>query len=122
MSSYQKAFQELVHKYRNYPEYIGIKISHPNQPGAVGDTLIHLVSRRGELDDLITLLGAGGDVNIPGDMGNTPLHGAALSNQVKAAKLLIEHGANRNAKNEFGETPYDVALALDNKDVIKLLK
>lgn len=120
--SRQYGFSELVEKYANYPEFVGVEILHPNQPGAFEDTLIHLVSRRGPVRDLLVLLQSGGDVNVLGDLGNTPLHSAALTNHVETAKVLLERGAKRNIKNELGETPYDIAADLQNRDIMKLLR
>ncbi len=118
----QVSFADLAKKYANCPEFIGIEIVHPNQPGAFDDTLIHLVSRRGIVEDLLVLLDSGGDVNVLGDLGNTPLHSAVLTNQAEIAKLLLKHGAKPNIKNELGETPYDIAADLQNKAVMKLLR
>lgn len=120
--SRQYGFSDLVEKYANYPEFIGVDILHPNQPGAFDDTLLHLVARRGPVKDLLVLLQAGGDANVLGDLGNTPLHSAALTNQLEIAKILLEHGAKPSIRNELGETPYDIAADLQNKDVMKLLR
>lgn len=113
-SSTKQAFLDLVKRYSSYPEYLGIEITAPNQPGAVDDTLLHLVSRLNRVDDIRILIDAGADVNKAGDMGNRPLHGAAMKDNVEAIEILLGAGANPELVNEFSETPYDVANSLGN--------
>jgi uncharacterized protein len=79
----------VFQKYNSHPEFLGLELVDPNQPGAVDDTLLHLTARLGALDDIKTLVAAGADVNIIGDLGNTPLHGAAMSRKAEAVKLLL---------------------------------
>jgi ankyrin repeat protein len=105
----KNVIQQVFTKYSKHPEFLGIEIVDPNQPGAVDDTLLHLTARRGALDDIQTLVAAGADINIIGDLGNTPLHSAAMTGQLDAVKLLLKLGANPSIKNEFNQTPADVA-------------
>jgi ankyrin repeat protein len=99
----------IVDKYRNHPQFLGIEIGDPNQPGAVDDTMLHIAAGRGALDDMEVLMDAGANVNAAGDLGNTPLHDAALLGQTQAALLLLRRGARTDIRNEFGETAADVA-------------
>lgn len=117
----REAFLELVKRYKSYPEYLGIEITEPNQPGFVDDTLLHLVSRLNRLEDIKILLAAGADVNVAGDMDNRPLHGAAMKDNVEAINMLLAAGANPKSVNEFGEIPYDVAYSLGNTRAMQIL-
>jgi uncharacterized protein len=121
MSVTNTAIHQMFVKYQSHPEFLGIVIVDPNQPGAVDDTLLHLTARCGALDDIQTLVTAGGDVNIVGDLGNTPLHIAAMSGQTEAVKLLLEVGANPSLKNEFNQVPADVAELGGYREITDLL-
>jgi hypothetical protein len=45
----------VVEKYRSHPEFLGIDILDPNQPGAIDDTLLHLAARTGAVEDIEVL-------------------------------------------------------------------
>lgn len=116
--------ERLAHvysKYQVHPEFLGIEILHPNQRGAVDDSLLHLASRTGAVEDIKVLIDAGADVNICGDLGNTPLHQAAMMGQIESAKLLLRHGANISLRNEFDQTPIEVAELSGRAEMINLL-
>ena len=49
----------IIRKYRTHPEFLGIEVSHPNQPGAVDDTLLHIAARTGAVDDIQVLVASG---------------------------------------------------------------
>ncbi|WP_080401961.1 ankyrin repeat domain-containing protein [Burkholderia ubonensis] len=120
---HSKARLSLVfEKYKTHPEFLGIELAEPNQRGAVDDTVLHLVARKGAVDDIEILIDAGADVNIAGDLGNTPLHQAALMGQLESARLLLKRGANRQLKNEFDQTPFDVAELGGHVEIALLLK
>jgi ankyrin repeat protein len=109
-------------KYRSHPEFLGININDPNQPGAVDDTLLHIAARTGAVDDIETLVGSGAVVDAPSDLGNTPLHQAAMMGEVESVRALIRLGAGRHRKNEFGQTPLDVAKLGQKREVIQILE
>ena len=46
----------VIEKYRQHPDFLGTEILGVNQPGGVDDTLLHIVSRRGTIDDAKVLL------------------------------------------------------------------
>ncbi len=122
MAALKTALAAVIKKYRGHPEFLGLEISDPNQPGAVDDTLLHLTARLGALDDMRVLLAAGADVNAVGDLGNTPLHGAAMRGQTEAVRYLLELGADALIKNEFGETAANVAALGNHKAVVEILE
>jgi len=117
-----RTFAEVVEKYGSHPEFIGIEITDPNQPGAVDDTLLHLTARTGALEDMEVLIAAGAKIDSIGDLGNTPLHQAAMMGQLEAVKTLLKYGADLTIKNEFGQTPVEVAEIGEYADVAKVLK
>lgn len=112
---------ELIKRYGNHPEYLGVAITDVNQPGDMDDTLLHIAARKGELADVKLLVECGAKVNAIGDIGNTPLHGAAAKGHAGVVKLLLENGADPNIKNEFGETAAAWAKTGNHDDVVRLL-
>lgn len=113
---------EILVKYANHPDFIGINLAEPNQRGAVDDAPLHIAVRRGTLDDISELLEVGANINLPGDMGNTPLHYAAMAGRNEVISFLLTRGANPKLENEFSETPLKVAQQGGKKDVVHLLK
>ena len=113
-------FETLARKYASHPEFFGIQLSDPNQPGALDDTLLHLAARTGALADVEALVVAGARVNVIGDFGNTPLHLAAMGGHVEVVMRLLSLGADPTIKNEFYQTALHVA-ELSSYDVIAAL-
>lgn len=114
-------FDALAQKYSTHPEFLGVKITDPNQPGAVDDTLLHIAARTGALEEIDVLVSVGARVDVIGDLGNTPLHEASMSGQVASVKKLLTYGADPTLKNEFGQTALQVAVLGGCTDVIAVL-
>lgn len=112
----------VIEKYKGHPEFLGIKITNPNQPGAVDDTLLHIAARRGDVESMEVLIECGALVNIAGDLGNTPLHQAAMRGQLEAVRFLLRQGADLTITNEFGQTASNVAEIGGHKEIVGLLK
>lgn len=113
---------EIIKKYAGHPEFLGLEITDPNQPGAMDDTLLHIAARKGELEDVKILVECGAKVNVIGDIGNTPLHGASAKGLREVVEFLLANGADPSIKNEFGETAADWAKTENHDDVVRLLK
>jgi ankyrin repeat protein len=113
--------EEILAKYRNHPEFLGLDLRSATQRGAVDDTPLHIAARKGELEDICGLIRYGADVNCRGDLGNTPLHNAALNGHADAVKKLLELGADPSLRNEFSETALRVAQLGKYDVVAKLL-
>jgi len=111
----------VISKYRDHPEFLGIDIVDVNQPGAVDDTLLHIASRSGSVDDVKVLVSSGARVNAPGDMGFTALHFAAMKGRVDLVELLLAMGADPTVENEWGEVPAETAAKGGHQDVAKAL-
>ncbi|WP_413706370.1 ankyrin repeat domain-containing protein [Ralstonia sp. Ralssp110] len=112
--------EQLISKYQNHPDFLGLPITGVNQPGAVDDCLLHIAARKGALHDIEALVAAGAEVNLPGDLGNTPLHNAALTGSKPAVLKLLQLGAKTHIKNEFGETAAEVAKRGGRADLAEI--
>jgi len=91
----------------------------------LGDTALHLASKRGNKAVVELLLSRGAEANAKGQRGETPLHRAAESGddwgRTDVAKLLLEHGAKVNAVGDFGETPLHLAVTQGHSEIVQLL-
>ena len=114
--------KDILKKYANHPDFLGIDLVDPNQKGAIDDAPLHIAVRRGSEEDVLELLNHGADINMKGDLGNTPLHFAAMVGRAKIVKLLLKKGANPKLLNEFSETPLKVSQLGDKKEVEEILK
>lgn len=121
VSLIMKQLDEVLTKYRDHPDFLGLDLKTANQRGATDDTPLHIAARKGELVDISVLCAHGGDVNLPGDLGNTPLHYAAMSGQLDAATLLLRLGADPALLNEFSQTPVQVAEIASHMDIVKAI-
>jgi ankyrin repeat protein len=111
----------VIKKYQDHPEFLGIDIVDPNQPGAVNDTLLHLTARTGDLEGIEVLIASGGQVNAIGDIGNTPLHQAAMTGKVDSVRKLLQLGADSSLKNKFDQTALEVAELGGHREVAEIL-
>ncbi|MGP9601075.1 MULTISPECIES: ankyrin repeat domain-containing protein [unclassified Psychrobacter] len=119
-----KVLQELLNKYKDHPDFLGMNLDTPNDKGAVDDTPLHIASRRGDVEDIILFIKYGADINQKGDLDNTPLHFAAMTNNLEVAKTLLNNGAIKKIRNEFDQTPLEVAKlnTIVNKELINILQ
>ena len=87
---------------------------------------LYKAAKRGDLNNVITLLGTGAKVNEKERDNNnmTALHVAAMKGNVDIVRLLLKHGADLNAKDshpERGWTPLHYAVYSGRPDVVALL-
>lgn len=113
---------EVLKKISRHPDFLGLELTGPNDRGAIDDTPLHIVCRKGDLDDVKTLVSSGANVNIVGDLGNTPLHFAAMSGHKEIVIYLLKQGANPKALNEFSQTPLKVAELGGKSEIVEILK
>ncbi len=119
----ETSLQALIAKYqRSHWEFAELDLSDLNQQRSDGDTLLHLVTFVGSLDEVELLAASGARVNAAGDMGLTALHLAAMKGHLKMAQKLLDLGANPSIKNEWGQTAEVVALNGGHTDLAKLLR
>ncbi|KAH9414548.1 85/88 kDa calcium-independent phospholipase A2, partial [Dermatophagoides pteronyssinus] len=74
-----------------------------------GDTALHHMVARSDLNCTISLLGHGADVNASGANGNTPLHVSIKANNTTIVQALIVFGAQVDLKNSSGHTARHLA-------------
>ncbi|MBL8828049.1 MAG: ankyrin repeat domain-containing protein [Planctomycetaceae bacterium] len=79
----------------------------------IGETPLHCVAGKGNLDLAEMLLKLGANPNAQNSRGNTPLHTAAMMSVTDVAKreriveLLLKHGADPTISNENALIPFD---------------
>ena len=114
--------KNLIDRYKEHAEFLGMDLLDVNQPGAVDDTMLHIAARKGNIEDIYILISVGANVNSIGDLGNTPLHQAAMRGTLDSVKVLLELNANPLIKNEFGQTAADVARIGKYLGIYELIK
>jgi len=84
---------------------------------------LHDAIEEGRIDDAVTMLSRGVDVNFRDVLsGLTPLHKAAAAGSERLVKLLIEHGAYvDNDLNNVGETAMVVAAFAGHEHIVRQL-
>lgn len=80
-----------------------------NTVGIDGDTPLHVMAWRNDVDGARLLIESGADVNAIGDMGETPLHIAVQQANAELVALLLRAGASADIKSEFGTTSREQA-------------
>eukprot|EP00035_Acanthoeca_spectabilis_P006228 m.122147 g.122147 ORF g.122147 m.122147 type:complete len:217 (+) comp13410_c0_seq1:40-690(+) len=86
-----------------------------------GNTALHRAAKVGNLDSLILILNAGGNVSAVNDNGWTPLHDAAYAGNAACAGALTAAGADPKAKNVDNASPLDLATRRGNTAVLEAI-
>lgn len=113
--------KDVLKKYANHPQFIGVTLVDPNERGARDDTALHLAASIGDTSDIEVLVEHGADINAIGDLGNTPLHYASLMGQSHAVEHLLLLGAKSEIRNNFMQTALDIAKLGHKEAVIQIL-
>ena len=92
-----------------------------NYRGYKGDTALHIVTRKRELQWVGFLLNKGADPNIGDSNGDTPLIIAAGIGFEEAAAYMLAKGAKVDAINRRGETALAVAVQQRQPRLVELL-
>ncbi|HXG80945.1 MAG TPA: ankyrin repeat domain-containing protein [Sphingomicrobium sp.] len=92
-----------------------------NYRGYKGDTALHIVTRKRQLDWVGFLLKNGANPSIPDANGDTALHIAARIGFEQAAEYMIELGAKIDAANRGGETPLSLAVQAGHPRIVEML-
>lgn len=95
-----------------FPADLGERVVTIDSRCCDGDTPLHVLLWRNDVDGFKSLVIAGAEVNAIGDMGETPLHIAVTENLLDAIQFLLEAGANPDARSDFGKTPRDIAASI----------
>src|ERR1700738_475147 len=112
----------VIEKYCSHPEFLGSDHFHPNQPGAVDHTLLHIAARTGAVGDIQTLVSCGARINASGDLGNTPLHQAAMLGRADSIVKRLQLGADPDLRNEFGQTALEMAALGGHEKAAQILR
>ncbi len=107
----------------------GKAVELANQPGSRvasyrgynGDTALHIVTRKRELDWVGFLLNKGADPNVGDANGDTPLIIAAGIGFSEAAGYMLAKGARVDSINRRGETPLAIAVQQRQPRMVELL-
>ncbi len=94
-----------------YPAEMGERLVQLDSCDWDGDTPLHVMLWRRDMEGALTLIAAGAPVDAIGDMGETPLHVAIRQGTIEIAEALLLAGANPQIRCEFGDTPHERALA-----------
>ena len=86
-----------------------------------GETGLHIVTARRDLQWVRFLLQEGANPNIADNAGRTPLILAAELGFIEAVEALIRGGARVDVANSTGETPLISAVHARNVDLIEVL-
>jgi uncharacterized protein len=86
-----------------------------------GETALHLVIKRRDLNWTGFLLQKGANPNVADRQNVTPLILATQLNFIEGAEWLLKFKANVNQANRSGETPLILATQLRNPDMVRLL-
>lgn len=92
-----------------------------NSTESTGDTPLHFMCFRDDVEAVRLLIDAGADVNFKGDMDYTPLHIAVRNSSPEVIGGLLSRGASPRVRNRFGKTPIDIALDRGDQEVLALL-
>jgi ankyrin repeat protein len=76
---------------------------------------------KGYLEDLISVLEQGANVDMKDELGNTALHMAAAAGHTPIVKKLLENNANVNIQNNQGNTPLHQATWRNHPEIVKML-
>lgn len=88
---------------------------------STGETALHIVTERRDMEWLGYLLGRGANPNLADKKGVTPLMLATQLNWGDGASLLIKLKADIDATNRSGETALIRAVQLRHADMVRLL-
>ncbi|MGH8029415.1 MAG: ankyrin repeat domain-containing protein [Arenimonas sp.] len=92
-----------------FPDDAGREVALDSRD-ADGDTPLHVLLWREDVDGARQLIAAGADVDAVGDLGETPLHVAVRRGLVDAVEMLLLRGANPDLACVFGDTARERAL------------
>ncbi|KAJ2776177.1 hypothetical protein GGI15_004927 [Coemansia interrupta] len=89
--------------------------------GATGQTKLHRACNAGDLEQTVSLINQGADINMKDNAGWTPLHESALEGHNAVVVALLRRGAEYGAKGFGGDTPLHDACANGHYDVVRSL-
>lgn len=106
-----EVYEELVNKYKLNPKAINPE----------GQTILHALARRGNLDIINYFIEKGADAKIIDNEGNTALMIASSGKNSELVKLLLSKTNNINIVNNKGESALTKAVATGTPEIVTLL-
>ncbi len=94
-----------------FPLEVGEKQVTVESRDSEGDTPLHVMAWRKDVESAHILLLGGADVNAIGDMDQTPLHVAIMQGDIEMVKLLLKAGAITSVRSSFGKTAFEEAAS-----------
>ncbi|KAM7373739.1 hypothetical protein PAMP_008569 [Pampus punctatissimus] len=88
----------------------------------VDRTPLHMAAAEGHTVIVELLVRSGADINAKDMLKMTALHWAAQHGHNGAAETLIKHGADVHALSKFDKTPFDIAVDIQNTELMLLLQ
>ncbi|KAJ2391551.1 hypothetical protein GGI05_002911, partial [Coemansia sp. RSA 2603] len=86
-----------------------------------GQTKLHRACNAGDIEQTVSLINQGADINMKDNAGWTPLHESALEGHNSVVVALLRRGADYGAKGFGGDTPLHDACANGHYDVVRSL-
>ncbi|KAG7225231.1 hypothetical protein INR49_014621 [Caranx melampygus] len=88
----------------------------------VDRTPLHMAAAEGHTVIVELLVRSGADINAKDMLKMTALHWAAQHGHHGVAETLIKHGADVHALSKFDKTPFDIAVDIQNTELMLLLQ
>lgn len=106
-----EVFQTLVDQYKLNPKAVNPE----------GQTLIHALSRRGNLEIINYVISKGADVKVVDKKGNTALMIASAGKNTELVNLLLAKTNNVNTINKVGESALTKAVSAGSPEIVNVL-
>lgn len=106
-----EVFKSLIEKYKLNP-----KTLNPQ-----GQSLVHALSRRGNLEIINYVIAKGADAKVVDKEGNTALMVASAGKNTDLINILLAKYNNINAVNSIGESALTKAVASGSLEIVTLL-
>ncbi|XP_019965055.1 GA-binding protein subunit beta-2a [Paralichthys olivaceus] len=88
----------------------------------VDRTPLHMAAAEGHTIIVELLVRSGADINAKDMLKMTALHWAAQHGHHGVAETLIKHGADVHSLSKFDKTPFDIAVDIQNTELMLLLQ
>ncbi|KAJ8000175.1 hypothetical protein DPEC_G00202110 [Dallia pectoralis] len=88
----------------------------------VDRTPLHMAASEGHTVIVDLLVRSGADINAKDMLKMTALHWAAQNGHQRVAETLVKHGADVHALSKFDKTPFDIAVDIQNAELMLLLQ
>ncbi|XP_031441779.1 GA-binding protein subunit beta-2-like [Clupea harengus] len=88
----------------------------------VDRTPLHMAAAEGHAVIVELLVRSGADINAKDMLKMTALHWSTQNSHHKVAEMLLKHGADAHALSKFDKTPFDIAVDIQDGDLILLLQ